>query len=80
MFNIQTRALLLVNITTCSINIDKYIWKFTIMLWKRHNPKIINRFLRYVTPLLPSLIFLNEKKNYPETFSCKIIFLEERVL
>jgi len=25
-------------------------WKFTTLLWKTYNPKIINRFLRYVTP------------------------------
>ena len=31
-FDIQTRALLLVNINTCSISIDKYIYQFKCII------------------------------------------------
>jgi hypothetical protein len=51
MFDIQPRALLLVNINTCSISIDKniyiYIYRFTTPFYNSVTSQIILRVLLY---------------------------------
>ena len=44
MFDIQTRALLLVNINTCSISIDKYIDVIFFLINKDISKKMINLY------------------------------------
>ena len=60
MFDIQTRALLLVNINTCSISIDKYMYNATLYCgrwWPVSRQNVLIRSIIHHFPCLKRVYF-----------------------